>query len=224
MYEHRNVWDTLGMLDEPIEITDTSWIALQETSLDPILKTLKLKPIREMSYSDASPIVFGDTVDVDDDWSNLKNVFVTSLLRGWRLCIGDFLGAGPVKKDADDQRSSFKMTAKWCQLLSTNSKSAFAFTDQPQLDWYSWMFAQDGKLERQVVYEDGTFLTCRGAETAIEKRMRNEFTPNEYQATWVPDVGTVVQIARAWSVDPNRSQARLRNGWLCSTPGCGRAI
>lgn len=142
-------------------------------------------------------------------------------MRGWRLCIGDFLGAGPVQKEPDDQRTTFKLTANWCKRLSKNNRSVFAFTDQPQLDWYSWTFARDGKLERQVVYEDGEFLTRRGAETAIEQRMRTEFIPDSIQETWVPDVGTVVRIARAWSVDPNKSQMRLRKGWLCRTQHTG---
>lgn len=206
------------MLDEPIEIIDTSWIALREASLDSIVQTLNLHPVRELSFNEASEIVFGNSTASQDDWPNLNNIFVTSFVGGWRLCIGDYLGAGPHKKDPDDQRTSFKTIAKCCERLSKNNQSVFAFTDQPQLDWYSWMFAREGKLERQVVYEDGEFLVSRGAETEIEKRLRSAFIPDEIQEKWVPDVDTVARIARAWSVDANRSQKRLRNGWLCATP------
>ena len=211
------------VLNESIEIVDTSWIAIQEKDLRTIVRVLRLTPTRELPFIDAEDTVFGIDSRCQGDWPNLKYDFVTSFVRGWRLLIGDFLGAGPTRKEPGDLRTSWKKTAAWCKELSQNNRSVFAFTDQPQLDWYSWMFASNGKLERQVVFEDGKFLTCFGTETEIESRLRKRFKLDDVGEKWVPDVGTVARIARAWSVDPNRSQTRLRMGWICDTDHKRRA-
>ena len=105
--------------------------------------------------------------------------------------------------------------------LDQKFAQAHAFTDQAQLDWYSWIIARDGVILRQVVYDDGEFLSDRGRPTGVEARWIARFRPDEIRSRWYPDVGDVPRIAGEWSVNPWKIGPRTRTvgpGFVAATP------
>lgn len=202
---------------DSIELTDTSWMAVQESDLDFIIATLRLQPLKHCSYFDCEDTIRATGVANHRDWPNLDHVFVSIQLNGWRLLVGDYFGAAPDHKDPDDQRPSYKATVEYCKKLSRNKQVACAFTDQPCIDWYSWIRAENARIMRQVVYEDGIFVSQTGSPCKLEHKLIAEFALECPAEPWAPDVENVARIAKAWSFDPNRTIRRLRTGWLCST-------
>jgi hypothetical protein len=89
------------------------------------------------------------------------------------------------------------------------------------MDWYSWIMARDGTVIRQVVFEDGAFLSDRGQRSGVEARLVARFRPAEFRSRWQPDVDDVPRIAGEWSVNPWRIGPRTRlvgPGFVAVTP------
>jgi hypothetical protein len=151
----------------------------------------------------------------------LVGVFLTPSIRNWRLVVGYYVGAAPLAREPEDLRTGWRRVAGWCRRLSLEFGSAHAFTDQAQMDWFSWIIARDGTIIRQVVYEDGEFLCDRGPPTGVEARMIARFRPDEIRSRWCPDVGDVPKIAGEWSINPWRIGPRTRTvgqGFVAMTP------
>jgi hypothetical protein len=128
------------MADQPFNIDDTSWLTVKGGSVDAIVRTLSLSHTRPASWQpglDASAGDFADYFEGRSEWEELDCVFVTPLVRGWRLVVGSYLSAGPATRLPGDHRTSWRKVAGWCRRLSREFGQACAFTDQAQLDWYS---------------------------------------------------------------------------------------
>jgi hypothetical protein len=128
----------------------------------------------------------------------------------WRFAIGHYIGAGPVNRDHGDLRTSWRRVAGWCRRLSRDFGKAHAFTDQAQMDWFTWILARDGLILRQAVFEDGEYLTNRGRPSGIEARQIARFMPNALSERWRPDCGDVPAIAGENSINLWRFGAKAR--------------
>ena len=137
---------------------------------------------------------------------------------------GTLSGAAPIHREPGDNRTDYRRVAGWCRRLSREFGAANAFTDQAQMDWYSWILALDGTIIRQVLYDDGVFVSDRGQPSGLEARLRRRFRPDpdELRIHWAPDdIGTVPRIAGEVSVNPWRFGARTRtvgHGIVAVTP------
>ncbi|MBV9124235.1 MAG: hypothetical protein JO112_12830 [Planctomycetes bacterium] len=180
--------------DSPEAIEDTSWLAVRRGTVEAVVEVLGLSDPRPASWSQGMAVVGGYHEDCPGDWGEIAGVFITPLVRGWRLAVGHFLGAAPLVRPEEDLRTSGRRVAGWCRRLSRDFTQAHAFTDQPQMDWYSWILARHGSILRQVVFEDGKFLSNRGQRSGVEDRLIAHFRPNEVQPRWQPDVGDVPKI------------------------------
>jgi hypothetical protein len=194
----------LKTLDQPEPLDDTSWLAVKYGTVEAIVQVLALSDTKPATWSQGMEVASGNHDDCPAEWPELAGVFITPLVRGWRLAIGGYIGAGPVTRDDSDQRTSWRRVASWCRRLSQEFGEAHAFTDQAQLDWFAWILARDGSVLRQAVYEDGDFLSNRGSPTGTEARLLARFRPDEVRAKWQPDVGDVPKIAGECSVNPWR--------------------
>ena len=155
--------------------------------------------------------VKGGTVEAVVKVLGLSDLQPAGWARGLEVAAGNFAGAP----------AGWRRVAGWCRRLSREFGAAHAFTDQAQLDWYSWIVACAGAVVRQVVYEDGEFLSRRGEPTAAESRLAARFRPDEVRAAWCPDVGDVPRIAGGVSVNPWRLGPRTRTagaGVVAVTP------
>jgi hypothetical protein len=193
------------MAANQLDIDDTSWLAVKGASIEAVVGSLSLSPRNPATWERGLQAAAGDYEEFFDgrsEWEELDCVFVTPMVRGWRLVVGNYLGAGPATRSPDDNRTGWRMVAGWCRRLSGEFGQAYAFTDQSQLDWYSWIMARDGSVIRQAVFEDGEFLSDRGEPTGVEAQLRARFVPDEIQQKWQPDVGVVPAIAGEWSVNP----------------------
>ncbi len=208
-------------LDPPEAIDDTSWLAVKGGTVEAIVRVLALSNPQPATWSRGIEIIGGNDEDCPDDWPQLAGVYITPIVRGWRLAIGDYLGAGPMTRDSDDQRTSWRRVAGWCRRLSREFGEAHAFTDQAQMDWFAWVLANDGTVLRQAVFEDGEFLSDRGLPSGVEARLVARFRPDELGDYWRPDVGHVPAIAGEHSINPCRLGPRTRTvgqGFVALTP------
>lgn len=193
------------MPSDQLEIDDTSWLAVKGASIDAIVRLLSLSHQCAANWQFGLKAAAGDYEEFFEgrsEWEELDCVFITPTVRGWRLVVGNYLGAGPASRSPGDNRNGWRTVVGWCRRLSREFGQAHAFTDQAQLDWYSWILARDGSVFRQVVFEDGEFLSDRGEPTGVEARLRAHFVPDEIRQKWQPDVGDVPAIAGEWSVNP----------------------
>jgi hypothetical protein len=207
--------------DHPIPLDDISWLAVKRGKPEAIIRALRLADPRPVTWQQGLNAVGGDYFDVERDWAELSRVFITPLVGGWRLVVGGWVAAGPMPGDRDDPRNSWRRVAGFCRRLSQEFQQAHAFTDQARMDWFSWILARDGKVYRQVVFDDDEFLTNRGQPTSVEARFRAEFVPDEVLEKWAPDVGVVPAIAGEVSVDPTTFHEGTRSvgqGFLAVTP------
>ena len=164
--------------DQSFDINDTSWLAVRGGSIEAIARILSLSHQRPANWQQGMEAIAGDLGDYFEcpsEWEELVCVFVTPMFRGWRLVVGNYLGAGPVRRPRDDKRNSWRKVAGWCRRLSREFGESHAFTDQAQMDWFSWILARDGAVFRQVVFEDGEFLSERGDPTGVEAKRRGSF-------------------------------------------------
>lgn len=208
--------------DTPIEIDDTSWLAVKGGTVESICRVLDLSHPRPATWAQGMEVAGGlfDDCPRGID-SEMAGVFITPLVRGWRLVVGPYLGAAPLTRAADDLRNGWRRVAGWCRRLSREFGAAHAFTDQDQLAWFSWILARDGVVLRQVVYDDGEFLSDRGQPTGVEARLIARFRPNEIRSRWGPNTGDVPKIAGEWSVNPWKLGPRTRTsgqGFVAVTP------
>lgn len=210
------------MAIDPLEpLDDTSWLAVKGGTVEAVVRVLRLSGPRPETWARGIAIASGDFDGSPADWPELAGVFITPLLRGWRLAVGGYLGAGPAVHNPDDHRTGWRRVAGWCRRLSREFAECYAFTDQAQLDWYSWIMARDGNVVRQVVYEDGEYLSRRGVPSGVEARLAAQFRPDELRPRWVPDVGDVPRIDGGVSVNPWRVRPRTRTlgqGVVAVTP------
>ncbi len=193
------------MASDQLDIDDTSWLAVKGASIDAVVRLLSLSPQCAANWQRGLEAAAGDYEDFfggGSEWQEQDCVFVTPLVRGWRLVVGNYLGAGPATRSAGDGRTGWRTVAGWCRRLSREFGQAHAFTEQAPLDWYSWILGRDGTVFRQAVFEDGVFLSDRGEPTGAEARLRARFVPDEIRQQWQPDVGDVPAIAGEWSVNP----------------------
>jgi hypothetical protein len=207
--------------DVPEALDDTSWIAVKGGTVEAIVKALDLSEPKPATWTHGMEVVGGNHDDCPADWGELAGVFITPLIRGWRLVVGHYVGAGPLAQSADDLRTGWRKVAGWCRRLSREFGEAHAFTDQAQMDWYSWIMARNGTVIRQVVFEDGEFLSKRGRPSGVEVRMIARFHPDEIRPRWQPDVGDVPRIAGECSLNPWRIGPRTRvvgQGFVAVTP------
>jgi len=198
------------MTADQLNLDDTSWLAVKGASIEAVVGLLSLSPRSPATWDRGLAAAAGDYEEFFDcrsEWDELACVFVTPMVRGWRLVVGNYLGAGPAMRSPDDNRTGWRTVAGWCRRLSHEFGQAYAFTDQAQLDWYSWILARDGSVFRQAVFEDGEFLSDRGEPTGVEARLRARFVPDEIRQKWQPDVGDVPAIAGQCSVNPWKLRA-----------------
>jgi hypothetical protein len=210
----------------PPHLDDTSWLAVEGGTVERIARMLGLSDLTPATWAQGMDVVGGFLDDFVEEVphgtsSEFVGVYLTPLIRGWRLVVGYYVGAAPMARDDDDLRNGWRRVAGWCRRLSREFGAAHAFTDQAQLDWYSWIIARDGFILRQVVYDDGEFLSDRGRPTGIEARRVARFRPDEIRLRWCPDVGDVPKIAGEWSVNPWKIGPRSRTvgpGFVALTP------
>lgn len=207
--------------DVPEALDDTSWIAVHGGTVKAFVHVLGLSDPRPATWARGMEVGGGNHDDSPAEWGELADVFITPLVRGWRLAVGHYVGAAPMARPADAPRTNWRKVAGWCRRLSREFSAAHAFTDQAQLDWYSWIVAHGGKVTRQVVFEDGEFLSNRGRPSGVEARLIARFRPDEIRSRWQPDVGDVPRIAGECSVNPWRTGPRTRftgQGLVAVTP------
>lgn len=200
---------------------DISWIAVRGGTVEAIAHTLRLSDPKRATWAQGMEVAGGNHDDSPAEWGELAGVFITPLIRGWRLAVGQYVGAAPIIRPPDDLRTGWRKVAGWCRRLSRRFGAAHAFTDQAQMDWYSWILARDGVVIRQVVFEDGEFLSNRGQPSGVEIRLAARFRPDETHPQWRPDVRDVPRIAAEWSVNPSRIAPRIRlfgTGFVAVSP------
>jgi hypothetical protein len=207
--------------DVPEPLDDTSWIAVKGGTVEAIVRALDLSDPKAATWTEGMEVVGGNHDNCPADWGELAGVYITPLVHGWRLAVGHYVGAAPISRPADDRRTGWRKVAGWCRRLSREFGEAHAFTDQAQMDWFSWIVARDGTVIRQVVYEDGEFLSNRGSPSGVEARLVARFRPDEDRSRWLPDVGDVPRLAGECSVNPWRIGPRTRlvgPGFVAVTP------
>ncbi len=207
--------------DVPEALDDASWIAVKGGTVAVIVKVLDLSGLKPATWGQGMRVVGGDHDDCPPEWGELAGLFITPLIRGWRLAVGHYVGAAPLARPADDLRTGWRKVAGWCRRLSRVFGEAHAFTDQAQMDWYSWIVACEGVLIRQAVFEDGVCLSSRGRPSSVEAWLIAGFHPDKIRPRWQPDVGDVPRIAGERSINPWRIGPRTRlvgQGFVAVTP------
>src|SRR5262245_19358295 len=128
--------------DVPEALDDTSWLAVKGGTVEVIVRVLTLFDPKPATWAQGMEVVGGyhDACPANE-WRGLAGVFITPMVRGWRLAVGDYVGAAPLNRSADDLRTSWRRVAGWCRRLSQEFSEAHAFTDQAQMDWYTWILA-----------------------------------------------------------------------------------
>jgi hypothetical protein len=207
--------------DVPDGIEDASWLAVRGGTVEVIVKVLGLFDPKPATWSKGKEVAGGYHKDCPHEWGEFAGVFITPLVRGWRIVVGQYVGAAPLVHSENDLRTGWRRVGGWCRRLSRDFTEAHAFTDQAQMDWYSWILARGGSILRQVVFEDGKFLINHGRPQGVEARLIARFQPDELRSRWQPDVGDVPRIAGEWSINPWRIGPRTRmsgQGYVAVTP------
>jgi hypothetical protein len=183
-------------MNQPRSFFDNSWLAVKGGDVDAIVRTLGLSQVATVTWEQGLSAVIGDFWDFDaDEYSFLSRVYVTPLVAGWRLAVGGWLGGGSEGGPTLDQ------VAAYCRDLSAEFSEAHAFTEQGRTDWFQWILAWGGNVQRLYCWYDGEALRDEGEMPSIERRIRE--APQDEGLPWVPSIGDVGSIAGHFSIDPH---------------------
>lgn len=212
------------MLNEPVDIADIGWLALQNCTPETIIKTLSLERPQIVSWKRGLNAVYGDYWDNE----NLKNahlsrVYITPVVRGWRFVIGAYVSLGTClefdETPDECQQDNLELLTSVCRELSKTCGAAHAFVTQMRMDWYGWLVCKNGEMLRRFVY-DAAVKADEGAWLSAEVVSRGEISDE----LWEEEVfgeDIVMEIAGEVSVNlrgltgPFESDGQ---GYLAVTP------
>jgi len=203
-------------MDSPRGFFDNSWLAVERGSVDAISKTLELSELRTVTWSEGLNAVCGDFWDAElEGNAALSRVFITPEVSGWRLAVGGWLGGdggrrataticssshpGPIVVPSEEGGVSLDEIARYCRELSATFGAAHAFTEQGRMDWYQWILASGGVIQRLYCW-NGKALRDEGDMPEVERRIHERDGTEE---GWEPNTGDVGAIAGHYSIDPD---------------------
>src|SRR5687767_14986268 len=99
------------MATDQLDIDDTSWLAVKGASIEAVVGLLSLSPRCPATWECSLKAVAGDYEEFfagRSEWEELDCVFVTPMVRRWRLVVCNYLGAGPATRSPDDNRISWR--------------------------------------------------------------------------------------------------------------------
>ena len=177
--------------DHAISFFDTSWLAVKCADADPIIDILALSDTRPTTWAQGLDAVCGDYWDFDaDPGSELSRVFITPRIGNWRLAVGGWLGTA-----GESGATAIHTVADYCKTLSTRYHQAHAYTTQGRMDWYSWILARDGNIDRAFAWSDKVIVD-EGSPSSAEAASRGKVD------RWRPSEQIVMAIAAESSKSP----------------------
>lgn len=170
------------------------WFAIKSTDRDEVAKILGLKNPVESNWQKGIKEAFGGAV------------FITPPIDGWILAVGWGLPAG-------DSVEGMEKVTNLANILSLHFGEAQFFCTHRVVAYHCWMKSVNRKLERLYSYlgEKGENIAISGQLTDAEKdyNLINTFSEEaqsedyfEREDLVYPDEEMVMEIAGAWSINP----------------------
>lgn len=189
-------------LDTPISFGyKTCWLAIRTGDPQAVIEAIGLRDVQPANWKSGFVAVYG----YDEKWA-----FVTPVIDGWVLVLDRTLPSPEEENGANDA-------------LMTNLSAKFAevqfFGNHRVCDYVAWARYRNGTCLRSYsfVYET---RHSRGEPTAEEKALAIPMPPAGSDTEGDhPDEDSVMQLAGAWSINPNQLEERAASlgpglGWL----------
>lgn len=180
-----------------------TWLAIPADDAERVTRALRLRTVLPANWQ-------AGLADVESE-----GVFVTPAIEGWVLVVGQDLA----RATAD----SSKMEALLAP-ISEEFGLAMWFSTDEERDVHGWAFAERGELLRGYMYaEEHGHTFWHGEVTDVERELGcfvdDPRDQSDDEIKWWPDRQVVLQLARAWSVDPSCLRASdslgaSSSGWL----------
>ena len=170
------------------------WFAIKSTDRDEVAKTLGLKKQVESNWQKGIKEAYGGAV------------FITPSIDGWSLAVGWGL-------PHDDSVNGLEEVTNLANVLSERFGEAQFFCTHRVTEYHCWLKSVNGQVARFYSYlgEKGENITVSGLITKAEKKYNlvNTFSEEaqsedyfEREDIVYPDEEMVMEIAGAWSVNP----------------------
>lgn len=163
----------------------TAWLAVRADTSEPIVRALRLTKPENVAVREGVDRSYGG-----------GGVFVLQPIDGWVLAVGVDLMIDP----PDTVALSSELAAE-VQYFASHRVS----------DAYEWCRADRGLLLRRLISDDQQPLgwSCDGAATPIEVQLGLIDPERDQVGAESIDEGTLLDVAREWSVDPQQLDAHI---------------
>lgn len=181
----------------------SAWLAARTDSVDDVMNAIQAQEAEPCSWEHGIDAVHAADPSSDD------LVFVTPSLDGWILAVSPaFFNEA---SDVDHQRLGRFVT----DLSSTLGTEVQFFFTHRVVEGHGWAKADAGTLVRAFFYlgELGEVLVHDGVPTPGEEPLISQMEG----AGREPDEGSVMEVARSWSIDPTEIEERypdVADGYL----------
>jgi hypothetical protein len=170
-----------------------AWLAVRTLKTADVVSYLKVQEQRSVTWAQGVGAIYDRT-----ELARATLVFVTPPVKGWTLAAGWWaMGQG--------DRHSLENIVTIARDLSSTFGEAQGFASYRVVDYYHWILARNGHVERSFGIEDGgDVLANTGSITEAERKLAFW---NEPIGQWRPNENDVVTVAAGWSVDPTKLAA-----------------
>jgi len=162
-----------------------AWLVLRTDDTDRVIEALGLTNLTPANWTSGleSAYIAGD-------------IFVSPPVRGCVFAVGkDLFGAG------NETNKSMEPFKEFLRELSTQFDEVQAFASHRIVEYHHWVLARSGSISRSFAYsgEMGEVWDDEGSKTLSEPRLHLNPDDDEFN---VPDEQWVMEIAGAWSINP----------------------
>ncbi|MEQ1700574.1 MAG: hypothetical protein ABMA25_10705 [Ilumatobacteraceae bacterium] len=162
----------------------TGWLAVRADSPGRVVATLGLQRAEDVDWAEGVSRAYDE------------GVLVMPPVNGWVLVMGvDILVRPPD-------------VAALSRLLDTEVHS---FASHRVSDAYEWARAVNGTIERQFLTPEQGTWRAEGEPTDVERRLGLDVAETSDDGPW-PDEETVLEVAGAWSIDPQLLDESMVDG------------
>jgi hypothetical protein len=194
-----------------------AWLAIRTQDTARIADILRLREVASANWSAGLAAVYSEP-------RAETHIFVTPPVEGWTLVAGLAL-PHPLGRNFVDKATPLLLE------VGGQFKDVQYYFSYPDIDFFAWARVTDGKLVRAFAIGDEGIIWNKGRSTREEQALGLKLFELRGVAQRRGDAGAelllhpteehVVQLARSWSLDPTRLDARrgpARLGYLGRAP------
>lgn len=136
--------------------SDISWLTIKHHSLEDVLAMLNLSDPTPLAWNTGVCTILADYWDArQKPDSALTRVYVSVPVDGWIFVFGEGIFVQDIDNPLIPQKERIPTLQNLVQKLSKLYEFVGYFTTYPRQDWFEWVWAENGTLQRHVEWKDG---------------------------------------------------------------------